>query len=212
MTSHIGEKFGKLTVIGVSYKKGEPTKMICECECSNITKVIYSSLHSGNTKTCGCSSLTNPAVATHYMSKTRFYKLYIGIRTRCNNKNDPIYKKYGAKGIKCLWNSFEEFRDDMYGSYQKHVEEYGEKDTTIDRIDPYGNYCKDNCRWLTRVEQMNNMTKNLYITINGVTKTAAEWVKEYNIVKYATFYYRVKMGWDPLKALTTPSLHTLKEK
>jgi len=55
-----------------------------------------------------------------------------------------------------LWKSFEEFKKDMYDSYIIHIEKYGLKETTIDRINNEGNYCKKNCQWSTRSEQMKN--------------------------------------------------------
>lgn len=44
----------------------------------------------------------------------------------------------------------------MWESYEAHVKEYWEKDTTIDRIDVNWDYCKDNCRWATYKEQFEN--------------------------------------------------------
>ena len=44
----------------------------------------------------------------------------------------------------------------MWVSYKNHVDEYWEKDTTLDRIDVNWNYCKENCRSATRMEQMHN--------------------------------------------------------
>ena len=53
-----------------------------------------------------------------------------------------------------------QFKDDMYESYLVHLDKYWEKDTTIDRINPFWDYCKENCRWATIKEQANNKKRN----------------------------------------------------
>lgn len=92
----------------------------------------------------------------HGMCKTKFYIAYHGMYQRCNNPTCKRYYRYGGRGIKNLWKSFEEFRDDMYGDYLKHIEKFGEKNTTLDRIDNNGNYCKENCHWATWEQQRDN--------------------------------------------------------
>jgi len=60
------------------------------------------------------------------------------------NKNNPKYKKLWRKGYHfCdFWLKFLRLKKDMYSSYLKHVELNGERDTSIERIDNNGIYCK----------------------------------------------------------------------
>lgn len=90
------------------------------------------------------------------LSRTRFYNIYKGMWQRCNDKNFEAYKKYGARGIECKWMIFIDFKRDMYVSYLQHCVDYGEKQTSIDRINNDKGYYKSNCRWATQKEQANN--------------------------------------------------------
>lgn len=132
--------------------------------------------------------------ATHYkhgMTKTRFYYIWVNINNRCNNKKVERYRQYGARGIRCLWKSFEDFKKDMYQSYEAHVETHGEKDTQIERMDNDGHYCRENCRWATIDEQAVNRRNNIYINLNGEAKTLAEWSRVLN-ESYGTLWSRLK--------------------
>lgn len=82
------------------------------------------------------------------LSKTRIYSIFSGMKTRCYNKNCKRYKYYGAKGVKICeeWlNDIQSFIDwSMSNGYNDML--------TIDRIDSDGDYCPENCRWISKAE------------------------------------------------------------
>lgn len=90
----------------------------------------------------------------HGLSDQPIYDCWVAMKARCNNKQNPGYKWYGAKGVKVCeaWNnSFESFLKDM-GIPAKGM--------TLDRIDVHGNYEPGNCRWATLQEQQINRSNN----------------------------------------------------
>lgn len=164
----------------------------CKCNCWNIIIVTKWNLTCWNTQSCWCYANNN--ATTHNMSNTIFYNKYSQIKERCNNKNCKSFKNYWWRWIKCEWNNFEEFKNDMYDSYLKHCEEFWQKQTTIDRIDVNWNYCKKNCRWATKKEQCNNTNRNKYIEYNWETKTLMEWCN-YLKLNYSKTLQRINTLW-----------------
>lgn len=126
------------------------------------------------------------------MRRTRFYRIWVGMKTRTTNKNHTWYKHYGGKGITITpkWLKFEGFLEDMFESYLDHVQLYGITDTSLDRIDGNGNYSKDNCKWATKTEQSRNSASNIYVEVNGEKRQLAELAEESGIA-YQTLYARV---------------------
>lgn len=130
-------------------------------------------------------------------SKDRFYRIWTAIVFRCNKKTASNFKNYGGRGIKCEWNSFEEFKADMFESYKNGL--------TIERKDNNKGYSKENCRWATYQEQANNKRSNHYLEFKGIKKSIADWAREFNLT-YDTLKLRIKRGWTVERALTTKRL------
>lgn len=76
------------------------------------------------------------------------YKIWQGMKTRCNNKKCQIWPYYGGRGIQVLYTSWHEIIKDIgYKPGPKY---------SIDRINNEGNYEPGNCRWATAKEQRQN--------------------------------------------------------
>jgi hypothetical protein len=129
---------------------------------------------------------------------TRLYRIFRGIVQRCNDANAPIYKYYGARGIRCLWSCYEDFKRDMEPTYEDNL--------SIGRIDNDGHYCKENCQWETRAQQARNYSRNVFLTWNGKTQCVTDWGNELGI-DHKTISKRLKLGWSVNDALGTAPLN-----
>lgn len=130
---------------------------------------------------------------THGMTGTRFNVMYKNIIQRTKNPLHNTFSYYGGKGIKCEWDSFESFMSDMYQSYLEHSKEFGEENTSIDRINNEKNYCKENCRWIKQGDQAKNRKSNTLIEFNSETKRIGEWDKHFGFYK-GFIRYRLNKG------------------
>lgn len=194
-----GSKFGRLTVVKLDRVEKGKVYWSCKCDCGNEIVVSRSSLTSENTKSCGClhKELAKYKNYSHGMSKERIYKIWSGIKKRCNNIKDSNYKNYGARGIKVC----NDWTKDFMIFYDWAIKNGYKEDLTIDRINVNGNYEPSNCRWISQVEQNRNQRSNIKITINGKTKLLSDWARETNIDR-RTISRRIQLGWKNEELLT----------
>lgn len=207
-----GQKFNRLTVIErKGHDKHKSAIWLCECICGNRIIASTNSLRRNNTKSCGClqkEKAKNTLLKfsfKHGLSrdengkKTRLFRIWTGIKTRCLNGKVKEYPKYGGRGITIC----DEWLKDFKVFYDWSLLNNYSDDLSIDRKDNDGNYEPNNCRWTNSRVQANNRTSNSLLAFKGETKTLAEWVLEYNIT-YGAAFERLKRGWSLEKSLITP--------
>lgn len=153
-SSIAGMSFGRLTAIRpIGRGTDRQTVWECRCCCGKTIEVKRSSLVSGKTQSCGCLQKREH----HEKEDDRLYKVWAGMKARCNNEHHASYRSYGAKGVKVCdeWSkSFLAFRDwALENGYDGNAKR---GDCTIDRINPFGNYEPSNCRWISLAEQQKN--------------------------------------------------------
>lgn len=205
------QRFGRLIALEMEPKRrvspSGNSRVIwkCQCDCGNICYVPANNLRKGTAKSCGCyrSERGKNMLTLHGLGNCRLNTIWHGMRTRCTNPKDYHFKRYGAKGIKVCdeWmNNFEAF-------YEWSVSHGYRDDLSIDRINPYGDYEPNNCRWVDNITQQNNKTNNHYIVFNGKKQSASMWARELGI-DVSLIYNRLKRGWSVEDTLTIPKGQT----
>lgn len=164
-----GEKIGRLTVLSRAKDVGHNPFWNVICECGNQKAIQASSLRSGSVKSCGCflAEKFGRIPEKHGMSRTKEHITWCGIVSRTQYANESTREWYFDKGIDMdpVWRmSFTKFYEDMGPCPEGY---------TIDRIDPSGNYCKENCRWASiELQSINKgIFKNNTSGATGVSQT-----------------------------------------
>lgn len=150
-----------MTRLDKVYSVGDRTFCTFQCQCGNI--VILRS--DSKSISCGCFHWK----ATHRKSKTRAYRNYSSMKTRCSNPKDRSYPNYGGRGIKVC--------ERWLNSYEHYLEDIGPAPSpnhTLDRIDNDKGYYKENCRWATKLEQNRNKRNAVYLDGVRVTDLAKQ--------------------------------------
>jgi len=199
-----GQRFGRLVVLKQTEQKryGE-TSWVCLCDCGKQTITTTGSLRSGACRSCGC--LHREAAreqglksTTHGLTGTRLYRVWANMKTRCYNRRNRNYARWGARGITVC----DEWRDNFQAFYDWAMENGYADSLSIDRIDNDKGYYPENCRWANSVEQASNTRKSRHITFRGETHTLNEWARRLGF-DAVTLFNRLK-HLTPEEAFTLP--------
>ncbi len=152
-----GMKFGKLTLIKRSHlSKNRSWIWLCRCDCGAEKSILGVSLTNGHTISCGCyrSEATSKHKTIHGNAtrtlRTKEYRIWIGMISRCGNTSDKSYEDYGGRGITVC----PEWRE-SFGSFLSAMGKCPEG-LSIDRINNNEGYFPGNCKWSTSKEQAAN--------------------------------------------------------
>lgn len=131
-----------------------------------------------------------------YDTQSRTYRIWSGMKSRCQDPKNPKFPHYGGRGIEVCerWQAFENFLADMGECPPDH---------SIDRINNDGNYEPGNCRWANMRTQRLNSRQNRILIYNGVSLTVTEWAEKLGVDRNALFA-RLREGWTPRRAIETP--------
>jgi hypothetical protein len=160
-TLHLGDRFGRLTLLEDVGSKWGYRLWRCLCDCGKPVTALSHNLKRGSTRSCGCLRTEVHRAALlkqnlrHGCAKrgrwTREYGAWKDIKRRCLNPKFKQWKDYGGRGIQVCdrWlSSFENFLADVgLRPSSRH---------SIDRINNDGNYEPGNVRWATKAEQEAN--------------------------------------------------------
>lgn len=159
--SLVGQRFGHLVIIEeipLIKRVNSEKRLEClfKCDCGQqIIRVFRYVRDSRSVPNCGCMRTIyfSEKVTQHGRSGKREYKSWQKMKERCNCPASHYYADYGGRGISYdpKWETFDGFWSEMSEGYRDDLE--------LDRIDPNGHYCKENCQWATESHQAFNQRK-----------------------------------------------------
>lgn len=95
---------------------------------------------------------------SHGCVPKKLYQCWRNMLNRCTNPNVKSYETYGARGVTVCadWRQYVNFRDWAFNNGW-------EDGLTIDRFDSDDDYRPDNCRWLSREENIARSKAKAYL-------------------------------------------------
>lgn len=191
----IGQRFGRLTVIErAENNKNGHVCWKCRCDCGVKIVVDGGSLRNGDTKSCGCLKIEKASgrLFRHGLRRSRIYKIWANMKTRCFNPNNSKYPRYGGRGITVYPAWIDDFQ--AFYDYVSKLEHFGEKGYSLDRIDNNGNYEPENLRWANAKTQRCNQQDALMVVLYNNKKVVLKDAARLSGINYNTLYSRYCRG------------------
>ena len=137
------------------YSKWKRSYNLYKCGfCGNEFKAQVRYINSGAIISCGCynKQLVKDRNTKHGLVNTGLYGTWRNIKNRTLNPKHKQYNDYGGRGITIC----DEWKNDFMSFYDWAMSNGYSDELSIDRIDNDGNYCPENCRWVSSNIQNRN--------------------------------------------------------
>ena len=119
----------------------------------------------------------------------KLFNLWQTMKSRCENQNRENYKDYGGRGIR-LCDEWKDASNFVLWALRNGYKE----GLQLDRIDNNGNYCPENCRFVTPKENSRNRRNTKFLVVNNEKRCVAEWSEITGISAYTIYWWIKKKG------------------
>lgn len=176
-----GKRFGKLVVVCFDRVENKQSYWKVQCDCGT-EKIV-----SGDTlkviTSCGCIKREQDFINfniknknNHKMTNHGAFQSWAHMMERCYKETCKFYNDYGGRGVKVCkeWHDAKNFCE--------WAENNGfQNGLTIERKDVNGNYCPENCCWISKKKQNRNKRNTLRIMYNGENVALADIAEMLNL-------------------------------
>lgn len=178
--NHVGETYGIYTLIESLNEKDKYGHYLYKGKCKICgyeTVRPFSHFSAPSAITNNCKHLDRNGNYYNFnkynWSNERIGSIFNGIKDRCYNKNNKSYKWYGEKGVKVC----KEWIDNPKLFENWALSNGYKDDLTIDRIDENKDYCPENCRWVTNINNAKCKSTASLIKVNEEVHSGRDWAR-----------------------------------
>lgn len=190
--------------------EGTNCTAIYKCECGVEKEFCMNNVRRGKVMSCGCFQRESQSkrAKTHGLSNHPLFKIWVGIKVRCETEGRDNNPYYYDKGVSMC----DEWKNNFVSFYNWALDNGWEKGMEIDKDVKAKElgvsaliYSPEMCSVITRKENCNNRSSNRILTFNGFTKNVTQWEEEMGLPN-EVILQRLGRGWDTERSITTPLL------